>query len=193
MTSLRTITIRSLSCTHSISSGDPKMNDAVSGTLRSRAPACSRASTLSLNISVQIRSPCRVTSPRRAASGTAPMPAWMVAPSGTRSATLAPISADSSSIPGAGAVGRSPSASIITSTNDSGITASPWVHGIRSFTWATTSPPRRRTASIAAGRMFTSVPIDSFPSRGRVVCSSTASGGWKPAKSEGTRESRHGV
>ena len=58
---------------------------------------------------------------------------------------------------------------------------------------ATTRPPRARAASIAAGSTLTSVPSDTLPSRGRVVWSSTRSGGCVVVNSRGTSDSLEGV
>lgn len=127
------------------------------------------------------------------ASGTAPMPACSVEPSVTRSATSPPIRADSSSIAVAGANASGSSASTRTSTMSTSSSASPYVHGMRSLTCATTMPPRPRTASMAAGSTLTSVPRDTLPRRGRVVWTSTTSGGMTEAKSVGTNESRDGT
>ena len=165
----------------------------MSGTARSSAPARSRASTLSENISVQTRSPRRPTSPCMVASGTAPMPAWSVAPSGTRSATRRPIVAESSSTVPTGAWGIGPSASTSTSTWSRSSKASPNVHGISPLVCAMTTPPFRRAASTAAGSTLTSTPSDTFPSRGGVVWSTTASGGSRVPKRVGTIDSREGT
>ena len=48
-------------------------------------------------------------------------------------------------------------------------------------------------ASIEAGSTLTSVPSETLPPRGRVVCSTTRSGGWVVRKRRGTSESRDGV
>ena len=111
VTSVRRISTRGLRSTHASSSGDPNRKDAVIGTSRSKAPACSRASTLSENISVQTRRPRRAVSPRSVASGTAPIPACSVEPSRTRVETWCPIVAESSSATLTGAGGSGPSAS----------------------------------------------------------------------------------
>ena len=66
------------------------------------------------------------------------------------------------------------------------------MYGTRGLSCAITSPPRARTASIAAGRMFTSVPSDTRPPAGADVCTSTTSGGTGLASSAGTSDSRHG-
>src|SRR5690606_12206680 len=55
-----------------------------------------------------------------------------------------------------------------------------------------TSPPRSRTASIAAGRMFTSMPSDTVSPAGTEVCTTTTSGGSGPLRRLGTRDSRDG-
>ncbi len=57
---------------------------------------------------------------------------------------------------------------------------------------AITSPPRARAASIAAGRMFTSVPSDTVPSDGTDVWISTTSGGRALASRAGTSDRRQG-
>src|ERR1700722_12087109 len=57
---------------------------------------------------------------------------------------------------------------------------------------ATTSPPRERAASIAAGRIFTSMPSDTVSPAGAEVCTNTTSGGRAPASKTGTSESRLG-
>ena len=148
---------------------------------------------LSENISVHTRSPLRLVSPCSVASGTAPMPACRVDPSLTRSATRAPMRAEASSIRLPGALGSGASASTRTSTRSRSSSASPYVHGIWSLTWATTSPPRRFADSIAAGSTLTSTPSETLPSRGRLVCSTTRSGGRAVPKSVGTIESRDGT
>ena len=123
------------------------------------------------------------------------MPACSVAPSPTRAATCAPIEAASASIPPPpGAVGTAgSSASTSRSIDARSSSASPYVQGTRSLTCATTRPPRARAASIAAGSTLTSVPSDTLPSRGRVVWSSTRSGGCVVVNSRGTSDSREGV
>src|SRR6516225_3091866 len=71
-------------------------------------------------------------------------------------------------------------------------TASPYVNGTFLLTCAMTSPPRARTASMAAGSTFTSVPSDTVASTGGDVCISTTSGGIMVASITGIRESRQG-
>ena len=66
------------------------------------------------------------------------------------------------------------------------------MYGTRGLSCAITSPPRARTASIAAGSTFTSVPSDTVPSDGTDVCTSTTSGGRALASSAGTSDSRQG-
>ena len=127
------------------------------------------------------------------ASGTAPMPAWSVAPSGTRSDTKRPMVAESSSTVPTGACGIGPSASTSTSIISRSRTASPKVQGISRLVWAITTPPLRRAASTAAGSTLTSSPIDTLPSRGGVVWSTTASGGSRVPKSVGTIDRRDGT
>ncbi|WP_344960033.1 hypothetical protein [Saccharothrix longispora] len=55
-----------------------------------------------------------------------------------------------------------------------------------------TSPPLARVASIAAGRMFTSVPSDTHPSTGVEVWMRTMSGGSDCWSRWGTSDSREG-
>ncbi len=62
------------------------------------APAWTRSMTASLNISVWTPRSLRWRSSRAAAVGIAPMPSWMVAPSGTRSAMNAPMRRSTSPI-----------------------------------------------------------------------------------------------
>jgi hypothetical protein len=57
---------------------------------------------------------------------------------------------------------------------------------------AITSPPRARTASIAAGSTFTSVPRETVESDGIDACTSTTSGGRAVASSDGTSDKRQG-
>ena len=85
---------------------DPLVQPLASRRRRTRPPARRRrarparrsVSTPSLTISDQIFRPRRSATPGSDASGTAPMPSWRVAPSGTRSATRAPIECETSSI-----------------------------------------------------------------------------------------------
>ena len=92
-----------------------------------------------------------------------------------------------------GAVGSGASASTRTSIRSRSTTASPYVHGIRSLTWAMTTPPCRRTDSSAAGSTLTSTPSETVPLRGLVVWSTTASGTSSRAKSVGTIDRRDGT
>ena len=50
-----------------------------------------------------------------------------------------------------------------------------------------------RTASMAAGRMLTSMPSETLPSCGTDVCTMTTSGGQVAPNSRGTRDSRDGM
>ena len=193
VTSVRAIRTRSLPSTQVSSSSEPKTKEAVIGAERSSAPARSRRSTESENISLHTRSPRRPTRPLTVASGTAPMPVCNVAPSGTRAATSSPMRAASGPTGASGAVISASSASTTTSTWSRSSSESPKVHGTCRETCATTTPPRRRTCSTAAGSTLTSVPIETRPCRGGVVCRTTASGGTLEAKSVGTIESREGT
>ena len=84
-------------------------------------------------------------SPETTASGVAPMPTWMVAPSGTISATWAAIRRSTSPIEGEayGTSGRSVSTQA--STRSRAIVLSPRVRGIRWLTSAITSGAVRAT------------------------------------------------
>ena len=55
-----------------------------------------------------------------------------------------------------------------------------------------TTPPRALTCSTAATSTFTSIPSDTIPLRGVVVCTSTTSGARIVANSLGTSDSRIG-
>ena len=67
--SVRSMRTRGWPSTHAYSSGEPNRNDAVIGTDGSSAPACSRASTPSLNISVQTRKAASVGEPQQRGVG----------------------------------------------------------------------------------------------------------------------------
>jgi hypothetical protein len=106
--SVRSNRTRGLRSTQSYSSGLPNTNDGVTGLSGSSAPARSRPSTPSLNISDHTARPCRAVNAVSTASGTAPMPICSVAPSGTSVATRSPIVCDMSLIArGAGEVNGS--------------------------------------------------------------------------------------
>ena len=109
--SVRSMRIHLLRWIHSYSSADPKMNEAVIGTSRSRASRRYSSSTPSLNISVQIRRPFCWVSEASTASGTAPMPSCRVEWSCTRAAISSPICRATSSSSPAEWVGRGSSTS----------------------------------------------------------------------------------
>ena len=100
--------------------------------------------------------------------------------------------AASSGSDGRGALSGS-SASTTRSMSSAVSSPSPYVHGIERFTCATTSPPRARQASTAAGSTLTSVPIDQVPSCGAETCRHTTSGGSVVENSRGTSDSRAGT
>ena len=148
---------------------------------------------MSLNISVHTRSDLRPVRPCKAASGTAPMPACRVAPSGHPRADGA-ADRDRRLVRRPGTwVPRGSSTSTSRSISAQGITPSPKVNGIRGLAWAITAPPVRRTASIAAGSTLTSVPSETCPSWGSEVCSTTRSGAMLRRNRAGTIESRDGT
>jgi hypothetical protein len=67
------------------------------------------------------------------------------------------------------------------------------VYGIWSLMTATTRPERIRHPSMAAGRMLTSMPRLSWPSRGGAQWMMTTSAGMRRWSSTGTSESRLGT
>ena len=104
--------------------------------------------------------------------------------------THAPGAIDETSM----AIGASvASASMAKSMSSALISASPKVYGMPGFTCAMTMPPRALAASIAAGRMLTSMPSDTLPAVTGDVCTTTTSGGQVVANRRGTSERRDGT
>ena len=139
------------------------------GTSASSAPARSRASTPSENISVQIRSPRRSDEPAqgRVRHGADPgLEGRAVAdPVGDQLARSAPTSSSTGAIGAWGQrlVGLDQHVDQVDGRARRRRTSRA---GAR-LTCATTRPPRARAASMAAGSTLTSVPSETFPSRGR--------------------------